>query len=181
MSDTNLTSGPTAKTRKWREFEVDAELKDSWLDRLNAIDGIKVCGTCCGHADGVGMGLGGLPVPTVNFDLVDKDEAWAGTVARQLRMIGCVSDILVWGDAQLTVAELNEMFGMCVTFRSGALVNTVLRCNGEFQVSQAVAGPLDRIVIHVASTLPNVPGNEAKLDEWWEKTISALEALFFKG
>lgn len=37
--------------RVWNGLQVDAELKDSWLDRLNQIPGLVVHQTCAGHEE----------------------------------------------------------------------------------------------------------------------------------
>lgn len=38
-----------SRQKRWRNLNVDASIKESWLERLNAIQGIRVISTCSGH------------------------------------------------------------------------------------------------------------------------------------
>ena len=38
-----------AKEKKYKDFMVDYQLKDEWLDKINSIKGIEIRSTCAGH------------------------------------------------------------------------------------------------------------------------------------
>lgn len=65
--------------KRWRKFWVDRSLKDVWLERLNALQGVKVVGTCAGHI--------GTP-PWVQIQ-VSRDRDFVHLVAR-LSEFACI-------------------------------------------------------------------------------------------
>ncbi len=107
-------------------MRVNAELQDSWLERLNAIPEVEICSTCCGQPDGVGMGLGGLKSPTFSFKLRNRDEAEGKAIVRVFRLnplLMSFANVQVWSDAELDAKDLNELFSECqLTFKSGSVV-----------------------------------------------------------
>lgn len=40
----------------WRGILVDDDLKDEWLDQMNSIPGVVICGTCSGNGGGLPLG-----------------------------------------------------------------------------------------------------------------------------
>lgn len=83
--------------KRWHDVLVDDDLKDEWLDRMNAIPGIVICGTCSGGGSGTppGPSIGFLfigegyesPVVTALFiDIAEVEPFWNGfTTAFQVR------------------------------------------------------------------------------------------------
>lgn len=45
------TASIMSESKRWRGLTVDAKLKDTWLERLNALSMLKIIGTCAGHPE----------------------------------------------------------------------------------------------------------------------------------
>ncbi len=43
--------GPADYQRKWKDFLVDMNIEDHWLEKLNALNTLKLISICEGHAD----------------------------------------------------------------------------------------------------------------------------------
>ncbi len=61
LENARATDKPWLRIKKWRDHEVDYELQDDWLERLNlfaSLHGAKVISTCAGHPHGIsGFGV----------------------------------------------------------------------------------------------------------------------------
>lgn len=152
----------TDAQKDWGGMKVDAELKDSWLDRMNNVPGIDVISSCAGHL-GKGQELGGSEHPGLNFRLYSvRDEATAEKVRAALEREGTEVETHTWrGPA-----------GNWVTH-----VNGVLR-SATFSKEDAEKYPIDHITFSVHSKLSNSPQTgQKKIDDWWEKTLTDLEGI----
>ena len=56
---------PRSHQRRWREFNVDENLKDQWLESINDLNNLKVVSTCEGHTND----LRGSSFPHVNLTI----------------------------------------------------------------------------------------------------------------
>ena len=56
---------PRSHQRRWREFNVDENLKDQWLESINDLNNLKVVSTCEGHTND----LRGSSLPHVNLTI----------------------------------------------------------------------------------------------------------------
>ncbi len=176
---------PNTPTRIWRGMRDDAELQNSWLERLNAIPEVEVCSTCCGHPDGVGMGLGGLKSPTFSFKLRNRNEAEGKAIVRVFRLnplLMSFANVRVWSDAELDAKDLNELFSECqLTFKSGsAVMEDVVRRNGRTLRRQVPGAPISQIMICIICKIENVPVNAERIARWWDGNIAVLEQFKFK-
>jgi hypothetical protein len=152
------------KTRRWKGFDVDVELKDQWLVDLNAIRGAHVVSVCSGHSnlgpDGITI-AGGSQYPSVNFDVSGLEFAKAMTKAA--RDAQTKADMVSWG---------------------GPYENWVLYSNGKprddphiFDADAFKKYPLEscRHSVLIDSKVPRRDGDDVQVAAWWEGLIQRLQ------
>ena len=62
------------KIKKWNQHEVDIDLKEEWLEKLNSIPNVKLINICSGHEVESITALGGDNYPGVVFRLVSDNK-----------------------------------------------------------------------------------------------------------
>ena len=101
--------------REWLGRCVDMNLKDSWLESLNALTAFDLISICEGHVTG-GRGVGGSPFPHINLRIKDR------FVPAAVQKYDCHSRAIqlllakVFGDGCSDV-EIDFSISMCLTRR----------------------------------------------------------------
>jgi hypothetical protein len=140
--------------RSWRGMCVDSELRDEWLDRMNAIPGITIFSTCAGHPQRPGWSSswvafwpsfhpGGYPPGGAAFEPIfglGTDERPANDEERRL----------------------------------DGLVKRVLGSIALVQPSRTISG---HRVFHAESPIPRSAMAEGDFIGWWEGIVDRLERL----
>ena len=62
------------KIKKWNQHEVDIDLKEEWLEKLNSIPNVKLINICSGHEVESITALGGDNYPGIVFRLVSDNK-----------------------------------------------------------------------------------------------------------
>lgn len=66
-----------AKEKKYKEFMVDYQLKNEWLDKINSIKGIEIRSTCAGHSK--------ERVPFIIFRPLNQNKNYVEKIVNNLR------------------------------------------------------------------------------------------------
>lgn len=166
---------PGVQDKRWHRHWVDSELKDEWLERLNAIPGIKVRETCAGHP--------GYEIPRAWVDrllepsvtrsspekgpLVVYDPLMEEALERVPDLLG--DRFLYFGMGECPRIEDVKWFP-----EAQGKIGAVSLCPEERLFHFFVAAPIT-VSIHALKTRPEMSYQE--FDEWWETVIAGLEKL----
>jgi hypothetical protein len=149
-------------TRKWKGLDVDKDLKNEVLERLNHNPQGNVVSTCAGHSEYADKTVGGSGGTDHSFSLRldNPDMENAEKLAAAVRS----------PDTDVTT---NVWRGNLVSHVDGKLREDIFQKYPELK--ERLKEPIDHIGFNVNSKLKNTGSNQAELDAWWNNTIQRLD------
>lgn len=141
--------------KRYRGLMIDRDLDKAVMDRLNAIPGIIVIGTCAGHPE-TDMKPGFL----VDVGTGHTAEDIAERLANSVRSDDTDVETMYWGGP----------FGIEVTHINGRPELD------KFSPAQIAACPTRKAIVYVNSKIDNTGTNQAQLNAWWATAIDRLES-----
>lgn len=146
--------------KSWRGLNVDEDLKDEWLERLNSIEGISIGGSCAGHP---GSSDYGLEESRAFLSLGMNREGQALKLAKK-----AFGDLAFYDPKIYRVYELPTEERERIDFENTALA----RQQGKmFQIGGGTHG------IHISSPYSYDELRGDRFEEWWETLVSKVEEM----
>lgn len=167
LSHKVLGSGGTVKQRQWKNFMVDQDLKDEWLEAVNKIPYIHVISICSGHPVGNAK-AGGDKYPGFNVKkMLHQNIRPASEVLRRTM--------------KPIALKLSKIPNVKVEFQIWAK-GTVIYNSEQNKYGQKgykdLMTELSEIIWTIDSKIPNTGHNDQELNDWWEATIPAVHQIF---
>ena len=89
-----------AESKKWRDFDVDVDLEEDWLERMNRIPDVEILATCQGHPESSSVPSSYLMFiwrrPEASYDATDGQQASFDDFMR--RYFGDIAEVAFFGD-----------------------------------------------------------------------------------
>lgn len=159
-------------TRNWRGLDVDTEMQDRHLDKLNSNPHGRVVSSCAGHPElkGTHSDMGGDDHPGFNLVLHHPDPAYAEALSDHLDDHDTVPETIYWGGSN----------GNVVTHFNGEPRD--LRGHGfdashQKYMDDAQKNPPKQIALRVQSLVRNTGHNAPELHAWWDRTLDQLHSF----
>lgn len=156
-----MTGGlPQNTGKKWQGLDVDLELKDDWLGRMNAIPGITVTGTCAGHPEVT-------PNPTryLRQHILDFSRPFISFVIET-----DPRSFEPYLDAHGLARDVDAAMG------DVAIVTT-----GIIQGSGYYHRNVPLVMIQLKPERTRAEMSDAEFAQWWETVLIRLESIFMEG
>lgn len=148
---------PQNDMKAWKGKNVDRELQDDWLVRMNSIPGITVIGSCAGHPE-----VTPNPPRFLRQHVLDFSRPWISFVVEtdprsfepSLDAVGLARDA-------------NNALGDIAIVTTG-----VIRGKGYYNRD------VPHVNIHLKPEMNRAGMSDAEFSAWWEAVLIRLESIF---
>ena len=170
------------KIKKWNQHEVDIDLKEEWLEKLNSIPNVKLINICSGHEVESITALGGDNYPGVVFRLVsdnkniDKFKDKSLEINDQLNKLKETWAEVSWFiySGKIINQDLSKSrYYKCFIGKTELPDNVIINGRGDI-----INGTINDIDWRIKSEINNTKMNITKLNHWWEMLITEVASIF---